>query len=99
MCFGNVSSVTSFSEIMDSPSHQSFTNQTLRIPDKCKACPMQSFCHNGCVAHRINDGDTSPHYAYCGSRLAFYDHLTKYIEATNSSSVVPHVSVPSILGN
>ena len=78
-CFGNVVSVGSFAEILNSSAYQAFTNQTLRIPDKCKSCPMQDFCHNGCVAHRIDDGDTSPHYVYCGSRLAFYDYLTERV--------------------
>lgn len=98
VCFGDVASVASFTEILEAPAHRVFTTQTLRMPDKCKVCPMQDFCHNGCVAHRIEDGNTSPHYAYCGSRLAFYDHLTKHIGATNSVAA-PTMSAPSILGN
>ena len=81
--FGDVSHVESFSEIVDGEVYRAFTTQTLRMPDKCKSCNMQSFCHNGCVAHRIEDGDTSPHYAYCRSRLAFYAYLKERIGATN----------------
>jgi uncharacterized protein len=82
-CFGDVKEITSFSEVLSSPEHRAFTTQTLRMPEKCKVCSMQDFCHNGCVAHRIDNGDTSPHYAYCGSRLEFYDYLSKRIgEAT-----------------
>ncbi len=79
VCFGEIASANSFAEILHAPAHREFTTQTLRMPDKCQSCPMQDFCHNGCVAHRIEDGDTSPHYAYCGSRLAFYNHLTNYM--------------------
>lgn len=82
-CFGNISSVKSFAEILETQVYRSFATRTLHMPDKCTVCPMQTFCHNGCVAHRINDGDTSPHYAYCGSRLSFYDYLTKQIEITD----------------
>ncbi len=85
--FGNVNSVASFSEILDASTHKAFTAQTLRMPDKCKSCSMQSFCHNGCVAHRIEDGDTSPHYAYCGSRLSFYDYLLERIGIVNDVAV------------
>jgi len=91
MHFGDVVSVKSFAEIIEAPTHRAFTAQTLRTPDKCKDCVMRNFCHNGCVAHRIDDGNTSPHYAYCGSRLAFYDHLIKRIRV-GSSAVVPAAS-------
>jgi uncharacterized protein len=77
--FGNVTSVTSFAEILETSAHRAFTTQTLQTPKKCLECPMKDFCHNGCVAHRIEDGDTSPHYAYCGSRLSFYDYLNERI--------------------
>lgn len=97
ICFGDVTTVTSFAEILEAPAHHEFTNRTLRMPDKCKACSMQDFCHNGCVAHRIEEGDTSPHYAYCGSRLAFYDYLKKHVGAI--SVAAPIMPVPSILGN
>lgn len=83
-CFGDVSTVNSFAEITDGQVHQTFTTQTLKMPGKCMACPMQSFCHNGCVAHRIDDGDTAPHYAYCGSRLAFYDYLVDRVGVTTT---------------
>lgn len=83
VCFGNVGSVASFAEILEAPVHRAFTTQTLRMPEVCKVCLMQTFCHNGCVAHRIEDGDTSPHYAYCGSRLAFYDYLLKRIPSSS----------------
>lgn len=79
-CFGNVTFVTSFAEILEAPAHRVFTTQTLRMPEVCKVCPMQTFCHNGCVAHRIEDDNTPLHYAYCGSRLKFYDYLTKRIK-------------------
>lgn len=79
VCFGNVASVTSFSEILKGREYQSFIDQTLRTPDKCKACSVRDFCHNGCVAHRIDDGDSAVHYAYCGSRLAFFDYLKQRI--------------------
>lgn len=82
VCFGDVNSVVSFTEILETSAHKSFTTQTLRTPDKCTSCVMRDFCHNGCVAHRIDNGDTSPHYAYCGSRLAFYDYLVKRIPPT-----------------
>ena len=81
-CFGKVSE-KSFVEILDSSQYHEFTTQTLRMPEVCKVCPMQTFCHNGCVAHRIEDGDMSPHYAYCGSRLAFYDYLLKRIPSAS----------------
>lgn len=89
VCFGEVTLVKSFVEIITASTHREFAAQTLRIPNKCKTCPMQSFCHNGCVAHRVNDGDTSPHYAYCGSRLAFYDYLTKRIGADQTNLSAP----------
>jgi len=98
MCFSDVTSTTSFAEILEAPAYRAFSTQTLRMPGKCKVCSMQDFCHNGCVAHRIDNGDTSPHYAYCGSRLAFYDYLTKRIGAINSVAA-PTASAPSILGN
>lgn len=81
-CFGKVSG-ESFAEILESPQYREFTTQTLRVPEVCKVCPMQTFCHNGCVAHRIEDDDTSPHYVYCGSRLAFYDYLRKRMPLTS----------------
>lgn len=98
VCFGDVTSVASFAEILEAPAYREFTIQTLRIPDKCQSCSMQDFCHNGCVAHRIEDGNTSPHYAYCGSRLAFYDHLVKHIGVVKSV-IAPIAPAPSILGN
>lgn len=94
-CLGNVMLVTSFAEVVKALSHRAFTAQTLRMPEKCKSCPMQSFCHNGCVAHRIDDGDTSPHYAYCGSRLAFYDYLMKRVGV---NADIPTASPSNILG-
>lgn len=82
--FGDINSVASFTEILKASPYQIFTHQTtLRIPDKCGSCIMQSFCHNGCVAHRINDGDIAPHYAYCGSRLAFHAYLIQRIGEIN----------------
>ena len=92
VCFGEVTSVTSFAEILEALAHRAFTTQILRMPDKCKVCPMQDFCHNGCVAHRIENGDTSPYYVYCGSRLAFYDYLTKHIGVLDGA-YTPNVSV------
>ncbi len=81
VCFGQITEAKSFAEVLESQEHRVFSEQTFRMPDKCKLCPMQTFCHNGCVAHRIDDGDISPHYAYCGSRLAFYEHISKYLKA------------------
>jgi uncharacterized protein len=96
VCFGDVGSVTSFGELLMAPAHRAFTAQTLRIPDKCQTCPMQGFCHNGCVAHRIEDGNSSPHYAYCGSRLAFNEYLTQRIGAMDVAAL--NVSAPDISG-
>lgn len=79
VCFGDVTTVTSFKEILTSSMHRDFDSQTRVIPGKCQSCPMRPFCHNGCVAHRVEDGDSAPHYAYCDSRLAFYDYLKKRV--------------------
>lgn len=95
-CFGDVASVTSFGELLKAPAHQAFTAQTLRIPDKCQTCPMQSFCHNGCIAHRIEDSNSSPHYAYCGSHLAFNEYLSKRIGVIDMAT--PTASAPGIPG-
>ena len=91
VCFGDITSVKSFVEVLDDERHKGFTERTLQMPDKCLACPMQNFCHNGCVAHRMENGDTSPHYAYCGSRLIFHQYLLKRIEEINvaSSNTLP----------
>lgn len=94
--FGDVTSVTSFSKLLKAPAHRAFTAQTLRIPDKCQTCPMQSFCHDGCVAHRIEDGNSSPHYAYCGSRLAFSEYLSQRIGAMDVAA--PTASAPGTPG-
>lgn len=79
VCFGDVSLIKSFTEIIEATPHREFSTKVSRIPDMCKVCPMQTFCHNGCVAHRTDDGDNAPHYAYCGSRLAFYAYLQQHI--------------------
>lgn len=79
VCFGDIAKVNSFSEVLETDVYRRFSTQTLQVPSMCSKCPMQDFCHNGCVAHRINDGDTSPHYAYCGSRLAFHEYLVDRI--------------------
>ncbi len=97
-CFGNVVSVSSFAEVLESHEHQAFTSQTLWVPSKCEVCSMKNFCHNGCVAHRINDGDTSPHYAYCGSRLAFYGYLSERIGVMNSVAT-PTTFSPGVPGS
>lgn len=94
--FGNVTSVTSFGELLTAPAYREFATQTLRIPDKCQTCPMRSFCHNGCVAHRIEDGNSSPHYAYCGSRLAFNKYLSQRVGAMDTAT--PTASAPGIPG-
>ncbi|MDP3940998.1 MAG: radical SAM protein, partial [bacterium] len=54
--FGDITSALSFSEILRADAYREFTSQTLRLPETCKVCPMQTFCHNGCVAHRVDDG-------------------------------------------
>ncbi len=95
-CFGDVTSVTSFGELLTAPAHRAFTTQTLRIPDKCQTCPMQNFCHNGCVAHRIEDGNSSPHYAYCGSRPAFHEYLSRRVGAIDTAA--PTAFAPGIPG-
>lgn len=79
LSFGDISTGISFTQILKSDSHQKFVSQTLQIPDKCRKCSMKDFCHNGCVAHRIEDGNTSPHFAYCDSRLEFYGYLSERI--------------------
>jgi uncharacterized protein len=73
--FGNISEVSSFSEVLDNQQYRSFAERTVKLPLKCESCSMKSFCHNGCVAHRMESEDSSPHYVYCGSRLSFYSYL------------------------
>lgn len=87
-CFGDVNEASSFGDILNSPKYTDFTQETHRVPNKCRDCSMKDFCHNGCVAHRIDDGDTSPHYAYCGSRLAFHRYLIERIGNKRSLPVL-----------
>lgn len=97
VCFGDVNSVISFAELLKNSAYQAFTTQTKRIPDRCQICSLQNFCHNGCVANRIEDGNSLPHYAYCGSRLMFHKYLSKRIGAMGDV-VAPKASAPGIPG-
>lgn len=88
VCFGSVVSVASFAEIIKAPTYQTFNTQILCKPSKCQTCSMQSFCHNGCVAHRNDDGNSLPHYAYCDSRLSFNTYLHKRIGVMSGTATL-----------
>lgn len=89
---GDVSS-DSIKDIALNTRYQAFRCSTLVVPDTCKVCTMHQFCHNGCIAHR--SGDES-HYAYCSSRLNFYDYITKRIDGVPVSQVMTSASVPAV---
>lgn len=86
-CFGNVGTSVSFAEMLKSSEYRQFASQTHAVPSKCQKCEMQNFCHNGCVAHRTDDGDSAPHYVYCGSRLAFHSFLQTRVKTLSIPNV------------
>ncbi|OGN27302.1 MAG: hypothetical protein A2941_00385 [Candidatus Yanofskybacteria bacterium RIFCSPLOWO2_01_FULL_49_17] len=81
--FGNVRD-SSFTEMLKGSRYREFAFRTREVPNKCQKCEMKNFCHNGCVAHRTDDGDSAPHYVYCGSRLAFHKLLQNSVGTLGS---------------
>lgn len=78
ICFGNVDSLNSFQELLNKQIFKDWVNEGVLLPSKCLSCNLFHLCHNGCRSHRdIENGDSVPIYAYCESRIGFYDFIKK----------------------
>ncbi len=65
-------------ELMDSPRQRRFGNDKRdQLPQQCRVCPVQQFCHGGCPKQRFaitSDGHPGLHYL-CPSYLHFFTHV------------------------
>jgi uncharacterized protein len=73
---GNIFKTPNPEILQNSYEFKKWENTTKIIPEKCKSCDFQGLCHNGCVAHRNQEGDSFPLFTYCESRLS----LNKYLK-------------------
>lgn len=78
--FGSIDSLGTFQNLLDSPIFLKWKESIGRLPRKCQCCNLQTLCHNGCVSHRKADADGVLIYAYCESRLGFYNHIKKRLK-------------------
>lgn len=86
--FGNLCSVSSFSEITESSDFSDWRSSIEDMPQKCTSCNFRQLCNNGCVSHRRAAKDGAPLYAYCESRLNFYDYVRRRIQLKGGGTVV-----------
>lgn len=75
VCFGNINSITSFSEVTKGAVFISRLKTIRKLPNKCLLCSLQPMCHNGCVSHRQLDEEGVLIYTYCESRLGLYEYI------------------------
>lgn len=64
-----------FEEIVNNPTFLQWVITTQRLPQKCVNCKFVALCHNGCVSHRSQSENDVLLFAYCESRIGFYNYL------------------------
>ncbi len=78
--FGNINSFGTFHDLLNNSTFLKWKETVERLPKKCQCCNLQKLCHNGCVSHRKADAEGVPLYAYCESRLGFYNYIKNRLE-------------------
>lgn len=73
--FGNVSSIGTISNLIESSAVQEWRCDLSRLPSKCNACPVQTLCRNGCSSHRRLDDQGVPLYVFCETRRGLYNYI------------------------
>jgi radical SAM protein with 4Fe4S-binding SPASM domain len=97
--FGNILNFQTFQDVLHTPEYRIFTEHTSEVSEQCTVCSMKDFCHNGCVAHREPQSTSAPHYAYCGSRLAFYEYLKTHTGVKHGVATPTKQVLTSVLRN
>lgn len=73
--FGSIDSLGRYENLIADQIFLHWRESIKVLPNKCENCALYSKCHNGCVSHRCVVGEGVDLYAYCESRLGFYEYV------------------------
>lgn len=72
--------VDSLTDMLTSARGKEFVEESLPVPEICRACPYYPICRNGCKRDRVRTPAGENHLYYCDSYRQFYEHALPRIQ-------------------
>lgn len=88
-CFGNISRIESFHDIVNSDNFKLYINGSIERRKQCSAnCQYFEYCKGGCNDNAITNGDiTQPNKEYCKYFITVFTHIKQKIEEIYANKV------------